>query len=111
MMSTVQFRKRLEAIYNDWQSVDHSEGHIEVDKVKQKSDIVDVVGQRIELKRSGANYKACCPFHEEKTPSFVVTRSKQMFKCFGCGISGDVITFVMIYDNCDFKTAISKIGG
>ena len=61
------------------------------------------------LKRAGSNYKGCCPFHNEKTPSFVVSEQKQIFTCFGCGATGDVIEYVKRYYNLDFSEAVEKI--
>ena len=61
-----------------------------VEEIKERCNIVDVIGSVVSLKKAGNNYKGCCPFHKEKTPSFVVSESKQFFHCFGCGASGDV---------------------
>lgn len=71
--------------------------------------IEDVIGRYVDLKKSGSSLKACCPLHGEKTPSFVVTPSKNMFKCFGCGRGGDAIAFVMAHDNLPFYEAIESI--
>jgi DNA primase len=76
------------------------------DQVRAAADIVEVVGQYAELKRAGANMKACCPFHQEKTPSFNVHPGKQIFKCFGCGKGGDVISFVREIERVDFREAL-----
>lgn len=76
-------------------------------------DIVDLVGRYVPLKRAGANYTACCPFHNEKTPSFMVSPTKQIFKCFGCGKGGNVITFMQEIERIDFRDAakeLAKIG-
>ena len=62
-----------------------------IENLKNQVNIVDVVGRSVPLKRAGSNYKGCCPFHNEKTPSFVVSEQKQIFTCFGCGATGDVI--------------------
>ena len=62
-----------------------------IEKLKNQIDIVDIIGRSVSLKKKGANYKGLCPFHGEKTPSFVVSRDKQIFTCFGCGASGDAI--------------------
>jgi DNA primase len=75
-------------------------------EVKRSVDIQEVVAGYIPLKRTGANYKGLCPFHEEKTPSFVVTPQRQTFKCFGCGKGGDAISFVMAQENVDYPEAI-----
>lgn len=75
-------------------------------QVKRANDIVDVVGSYIELRKQGTNYFARCPFHGEKTASFSVNRNRQIFKCFGCGESGDVIKFVQKYESCSFFEAV-----
>ena len=80
-----------------------------IERLKTSIDIVDVIGSYIELKKSGANYKANCPFHGEKTPSFVVSPQKQIFHCFGCGIGGDSIKFVMEYEKLSYPEAIEKL--
>ena len=80
-----------------------------VEEIKAKANIVDVIGALVPLKRAGSTYKACCPFHKEKTPSFVVSESKQFYHCFGCGESGDVISFVMKYYNIDFREAVERL--
>lgn len=81
-----------------------------IDNLKNQINIVDVVGSCVSLKRTGSNYKGCCPFHNEKTPSFVVSETKQIFTCFGCGAKGDVIGFVERYYNIDFQEACEKLG-
>ena len=81
-----------------------------VDDLKSQLNIVDVIGRVVPLKRAGSNYKGVCPFHNEKTPSFVVSEQKQIFTCFGCGASGDVIGFTMKYYNLDFMEACEKLG-
>lgn len=86
-----------------------SYSHQSVENLKQQINIVDIIGNSIKLKKQGANYKACCPFHGEKTPSFVVSPEKQIFTCFGCGATGDAIEFVRKYYNLDFVEAIEKI--
>lgn len=80
-----------------------------VDNIKTQVDIVDVIGSVVSLKKTGANHKGLCPFHGEKTPSFVVSEQKQIFSCFGCGASGDVIEFVKRYYNLDFREAVEKL--
>jgi len=72
-------------------------------------DIVDLVGRYVPLKRAGANFTACCPFHNEKTPSFMVSPSKQIFKCFGCGKGGNVITFMQEIERIDFWDAAKEL--
>ena len=80
-----------------------------IENLKNRLDVVDVVGSYIELKKSGANFKANCPFHGENTPSFVVSPSKQIYKCFGCGVGGDAINFVMEYEKLNYPEAIEKL--
>ncbi len=80
-----------------------------IESLKSTVDIVDVIGSFIELKKAGANYKANCPFHGEKTPSFVVSPSKQIYHCFGCGVGGDSIKFVMEYEKLSYPEAIEKL--
>jgi len=80
-----------------------------VDEIKSRCDIVDVIGQAVQLKKAGGSYKGLCPFHNEKTPSFVVSESKQMFYCFGCNAAGDVFEFVQRYYNLDFPEAMEKL--
>ncbi len=75
-------------------------------EVQQRNDIVDVISQYVHLQKKGSNYMACCPFHSEKTPSFSVSRSRQLYKCFGCGEGGSVITFIQKYENYTFPEAI-----
>ena len=73
-------------------------------------DIVDVVSDYVQLNKSGVNYKACCPFHNEKTPSFVVSPSKNICHCFGCGKGGNTINFIMEVEHCSFTEACKKLG-
>ncbi|MGN0165188.1 MAG: DNA primase [Lachnospiraceae bacterium] len=80
-----------------------------IEEVRQRSDIVDVIGSYIKLKRTGSNYQGLCPFHNEKTPSFSVNQPKQIYKCFGCGKAGNVITFVMEYENMSFPDALKLL--
>lgn len=80
-----------------------------VDEIKSRCSIVDVIGRHVPLKKAGSNYKGVCPFHNEKTPSFVVSDTKQIFTCFGCGATGDVIEFVQRYNNLDFPGAVEKL--
>ena len=76
------------------------------DRVKQQADIVRVVGEYVRLKKSGANFTGLCPFHAEKSPSFAVHPTKQIYHCFGCGVGGDVFKFVMEMEKCAFPDAI-----
>ena len=80
-----------------------------IEELKSQINIVDVIGRVVPLKRTGANYKGVCPFHNEKTPSFVVSEQKQIFTCFGCGATGDVIEFTKRYYNLDFTEAAEKL--
>ncbi len=80
-----------------------------VEEVRQRNDIVDVISGYVGLSKRGSNYVCCCPFHGEKTPSFYVSRSKQIYKCFGCGEGGNVTTFVMKYENCTFPEALKLL--
>ncbi len=80
-----------------------------IEALKSSIDIVDIVGSFIELKKSGANFKANCPFHGEETPSFVVSPAKQIYHCFGCGVGGDSIKFVMELEKLNYPEAIEKI--
>ncbi len=80
-----------------------------IESLKNSIDIVDVIGSFIELRKAGANYKANCPFHGEKTPSFVVSPSKQIYHCFGCGVGGDSIKFVMELEKLSYPEAIEKL--
>lgn len=80
-----------------------------IDNVVERADIVDVIGKHLKLKRSGANYFACCPFHNEKTPSFSVSSVKQIYHCFGCGESGNSISFIMKHLGLDFISALKNL--
>ncbi|XPV54529.1 MAG: CHC2 zinc finger domain-containing protein [Halarcobacter ebronensis] len=80
-----------------------------IDNLKNHLEIVDVVSQSLELKKVGANFKACCPFHGEDTPSFVVSPPKQIYHCFGCGAGGDAIKFVMEYEKLTYPEALEKL--
>lgn len=80
-----------------------------IETVLAKTDLVALIQESIKLKKSGANYSACCPFHQEKTPSFSVSASKQFYHCFGCGVHGDAIRFLMDYENLHFVEAIERL--
>lgn len=80
-----------------------------IEEVRSRNDIIDVIGGYVSLKKKGNTYSACCPFHHEKTPSFHVSRDKQMYHCFGCGVGGNVFTFVMEYENFSFPEAIKLL--
>lgn len=77
-----------------------------VEEIRQRNDIVDVVSEHVKLKRTGNNHMGLCPFHNEKSPSFSVSGQKQMYHCFGCGVGGNVFTFVMEYENYSFVEAL-----
>jgi DNA primase len=81
-----------------------------IEQIAAANDIVDVINSYFPLKRAGANFKALCPFHQEKTPSFTVSPSRQAFHCFGCGVGGGVFRFVMDYEHVDFPSAVRKLG-
>lgn len=80
-----------------------------IDQLLNRIDLVDLIDGYVPLKKAGANYKACCPFHGEKTPSFTVSPSKQFYHCFGCGVNGTAISFLMEYDHMEFREAIEKL--
>ncbi|MEN2828982.1 DNA primase [Mannheimia haemolytica] len=80
-----------------------------IDDLIARTDIVEVINSRVKLKKAGRDYQACCPFHHEKTPSFSVSQSKQFYHCFGCGVHGNVITFLMDYDKLEFPEAIEEL--
>jgi len=80
-----------------------------IDDLLNRLDIVEVVDQRVKLKKTGKNYSACCPFHDEKTPSFTVSPDKQFYYCFGCGASGNAIGFVMEYDRLGFLDSVENL--
>jgi DNA primase len=80
-----------------------------IDDLLNRTDIVDVVSSRLQLKKTGKNYSACCPFHKEKTPSFSVSPDKQFYYCFGCGAGGNALGFMMDHDNLDFPQAVEEL--
>lgn len=80
-----------------------------VEEIRQRNDIVDVVSEHVKLKRTGNNHMGLCPFHNEKSPSFSVSGQKQMYHCFGCGVGGNVFTFVMEYENYSFVEALKYL--
>ena len=79
------------------------------EEVKSRIDIVAVIGEYVELRKAGSTYKGICPFHEEKTASMMVNPAKQTFHCFGCGVGGDVFTFVMKHDRVEFAQALELL--
>jgi len=80
-----------------------------IENLKNNIDIVDTISQFLEIKKSGSNFKACCPFHGEKTASFVISPSKQIYHCFGCGVGGDSIKFVREYEKLSYPEALEKL--
>ena len=80
-----------------------------IQELLSRVDIADIVGERVQLKKTGQNYMACCPFHNEKTASFSVSPSKQFYHCFGCGVHGSAISFLMEYDRLDFVEAVKQL--
>jgi DNA primase len=82
-----------------------------IDELIARADIVEIIGSRVPLKRAGREYKACCPFHDEKTPSFWVSPDKQFYHCFGCGAHGTALGFLMEYDRLPFPEAVEDLAG
>src|SRR2546423_14922627 len=80
-----------------------------LDEIRGAVDIVDLVGRLVNLKKSGVNWKGLCPFHAEKTPSFMVNPKKGIFHCFGCGVGGDVFGFLMRQDKLSFPEAVRAL--
>ncbi|CDF81907.1 DNA primase [Pseudomonas knackmussii B13] len=80
-----------------------------IDDLLNRTDILDVVSSRIQLKKTGKNYSACCPFHKEKSPSFTVSPDKQFYYCFGCGAGGNALGFIMDHDSLDFPQAVEEL--
>src|SRR5690606_20978804 len=80
-----------------------------LDDLLNRVDIVEVIDRRVKLKKSGKNYSARCPFHEERSPSFSVNPDKQFYYCFGCGAGGNALTFVMEYENVEFPQAVEAL--
>jgi DNA primase len=80
-----------------------------IDNLLNRVDIVEVIDARVPLKKAGKDYKACCPFHDERTPSFTVSQNKQFYHCFGCGKSGSAIGFLMEYDHMSFPEAVEEL--
>lgn len=82
-----------------------------VDDLLSRVDIIDYIHKRVPLKKAGKNYQACCPFHDEKTPSFSVNPQKQFYYCFGCGAGGNVIGFAMDFANLSFPESVEQLAG
>lgn len=83
----------------------------DIRRVLEVTDIVSVIGARVPLKKAGGSYKACCPFHDEKTPSFLVSPSRQTYHCFGCGAHGDALDFLREHDHFTFRGALDDLAG
>lgn len=79
-------------------------------QIKENSDIVDIIGEYVDLKKAGSSYKGLCPFHNEKTPSFTVDKKKQLFHCFGCGAGGDVVSFIMQKEGLSYPESLKYLG-
>lgn len=106
--TTIKYKKMMAGEYLG----DHMTIYINdetIERVKDSCDIVDVISDYVQLKRTGTNHVGLCPFHNEKTPSFTVNQSKQFFHCFGCGESGDSIAFIMKKENLDFTQAVKLL--
>ena len=82
-----------------------------IDEIRERADLVDIIGESVQLKKAGKEFKARCPFHEEKTPSFYVIPAKGFYQCFGCNKSGDVFNFVMEQMGMDFVEAVEYVAG
>jgi len=80
-----------------------------IDELLTRIDIVDIVDGYVALKKAGRDFKTCCPFHDEKTPSFTVSQNKQFYHCFGCGAHGTAISFLMDYSGMDFVGAVEEL--
>src|SRR6056300_1291859 len=80
-----------------------------IDELMNRVDVVEVIDSRVQLKKAGREYKACCPFHNEKTPSFTVSQVKQFYHCFGCGAHGTAISFLMEYEHMGFVEAVEEL--
>ena len=80
-----------------------------IDDLLARTDIVEVIGTRVPLKRQGKEYSARCPFHDERSPSFTVSQTKQFYHCFGCGAHGTAISFLMNYDRLEFLDAVDEL--
>ena len=80
-----------------------------IEELLARSDVVELIERRVPLKRVGHEFQACCPFHDEKTPSFTVSPKKQFYHCFGCGAHGSVIGFLMQYEGLEFLDAVEEL--
>ncbi len=82
-----------------------------VDEVQTRADIAELIGRYVPLKRAGRHFKALCPFHHEKSPSFMVNTDKQIYHCFGCGAGGNIFSFLMQHDRMTFPEAVRQLAG
>ena len=80
-----------------------------IDDIQARTDIAELIGRYVPLKRAGRHFKANCPFHQEKTPSFMVNTDKQIFHCFGCGVGGNIFSFLMQHDRLTFPEAVRQL--
>ena len=80
-----------------------------IDELLARADIVELIDARVPLTKAGRDFKACCPFHNEKTPSFTVSQTKQFYHCFGCGANGSAIGFLMEFEHLSFREAIEEL--
>ncbi|MDP3703553.1 MAG: CHC2 zinc finger domain-containing protein, partial [Candidatus Omnitrophota bacterium] len=80
-----------------------------IDEIQSRADIAEMIGRYVPLKRAGRHFKALCPFHREKTPSFMVNSEKQIFHCFGCGAGGNIFSFLVLHDRVTFPEAVRQI--
>ena len=80
-----------------------------IEEIRERADIIEVISDHVALKKAGRNYKGLCPFHQEKTPSFMVSPEKQLFHCFGCGVGGNIFTFLMQYEQSSFAEAARSL--
>nr|MBP6583953.1 DNA primase [Chromatiaceae bacterium] len=83
--------------------------HEFIDELIARSDIVELINRRVPLRKAGKDYQACCPFHDEKTPSFTVSADKQFYHCFGCGAHGTAIGFLMEFEHQEFREAVEEL--
>ena len=81
----------------------------ELEQIRSRLNLVEIVSQYVAVRPSGANYIACCPFHEDKTPSMTISREKGLFHCFGCGVGGDLFQFVMKIERLSFPEAVARL--
>ena len=82
-----------------------------INDLVDRADIVEVIGRRVALKKAGGEFKACCPFHDEKTPSFTVVPNRGFYHCFGCGAHGTAIGFLMAFEHMEFVEAVESLAG